>query len=118
MTAGTEPTEAGANPGSAQDNAGETNGDMTVDFGFVPNQSIGSTVFYDLDQDGSQDPSEGGVSGVTVTLLADTDGDGTIDDVVSTTTTDASGNYNFPGLAPGAFIVQVTPPAQAPTRHR
>jgi protocatechuate 3,4-dioxygenase beta subunit len=114
LAAGTEATEAGANPGSAQDNAADTNGDMTMDFGFVPNQSIGSTVFYDVDQDGSQDPNEGGISGVTVMLLADTDGDGDLDDMVATTTTDANGNYVFTPLAPGGYIIKVTPVTQAP----
>ena len=41
------------NPGAAtRTMRDDDDGDMTIDFGFVPNLSIGSTVFYDLDGDG------------------------------------------------------------------
>ena len=51
--------------------AADTNGNMTVDFGFVPNMSIGSTVFYDPNNHGTQDianPLEDGIAGVTVVV--------------------------------------------------
>ncbi len=81
LTAGTEPTEANTFPGNAQDNAADANGDMTVDFGFVPALSIGSTVFYDVNNNGIQDanPLEDGIAGVTVNLYYDANNDGAID---------------------------------------
>ncbi len=69
LTAGAEPTEANTFPGNAQDNTADNNGDMTVDFGFVPAMSIGSTVFFDPNNNGVQDvanPLEDGIAGVTV----------------------------------------------------
>ncbi|MBK9462542.1 MAG: carboxypeptidase regulatory-like domain-containing protein [Sphingobacteriales bacterium] len=57
--------------------------------------SLGNYVWYDVNQDGIQDATETGVDGVTVTLY---DGNGA---VVATTTTDATGAYEFTGLTPG-----------------
>ncbi|MBC6995294.1 hypothetical protein H9S92_14065, partial [Lewinella lacunae] len=74
LTAGSNPTEAGGFPGDDQDDAEETNGNMTIDFGFLPNMSVGSTVFYDVDDNGVQDltnPLEYGIAGVTVNLYFD-----------------------------------------------
>jgi large repetitive protein len=73
--------------------AGETNND--VDFGFNNGGLIGQWVFLDINGNGQMDPGEG-ISGVTVTLTADIDGDGILD--VFTTVTDADGRYQFPGL--------------------
>jgi len=98
---------------------------LTADFGYNYNPTpdvnsntntatIGDRVWVDTDSDGKQDPEEVGISGVTVTLKsAGADGlFGTADDVtVATTTTNATGNYLFDGLAPGAYVVTVTPPA-------
>ena len=47
----------------------------------VPNMSIGSTVFYDQNDDGVQDltdPLEGGIEGVQVDLYYDADNDGVL----------------------------------------
>ncbi len=73
--------------------------DITVDAGIIPNpatptNSIGDKVWLDANDDGKQDPSELGVSGITVTLY-DNAGN-----VVAITRTDASGNYLFDGLTP------------------
>ncbi len=78
---------------------------------FVP-QSLGNQVFDDLDANGVFDSgSEIGVSGVDVTLYRDVDGDAefSVGDVVeaTTTTTGPSGAYQFNGLIPGDFIVQL-----------
>jgi hypothetical protein len=96
------------------DDANDTAGDMTVDFGFVPpaaqKVSIGSTVFMDYDNFGIQDPGEDGIANVTVRLYA---ADGVT--VVATTTTDANGTYYFDNVNPGSYFVGVTPAVDAPT---
>ncbi|MCB0648833.1 MAG: hypothetical protein KDC49_19320, partial [Saprospiraceae bacterium] len=110
----TEPTESGALDGDDQDDADDANGNMTIDFGFIPMMSLGSTVFYDVDDDGIQDPNnplETGIAGVIVNLYDET---GTT--LIGTTTTDSDGNYLFDSLAPGTYIVAIpTAPLDAPT---
>lgn len=72
--------------------------------------SIGDYVWYDVSQDGFQDPGEtNGVSGVTVKLIrAGNDGlFGTADDVVvTTTTTNATGYYLISCVTPGTYILE------------
>ncbi|WP_048327125.1 SdrD B-like domain-containing protein, partial [Crocosphaera watsonii] len=70
---------------------------------------LGDRVWLDSDADGIQDAGENGIEGVTVNLLADTDNDGQIDDVVHTTTTDADGNYHFEVIA-GDYVVEFEQP--------
>jgi|GEM_PF-1020743 len=86
-----------------------------ADFGLAPSAvatgSIGDRVWSDTDADGVQDVGEPGVNGVTVTLRADLDGDGSYESTVGTTTTAGDGGYSFTGLAPGAYLVSVTAPA-------
>ena len=100
-----------------QDNANDSNGDMTVDFGLVPNMSIGSTVFYDYNDDGTQSgASEIGIAGVTLQLLYDANNDGFITGAelvpVATDVTDANGDYYFGNLPAGNYQVVV------PSRRR
>jgi hypothetical protein len=123
LAPGAEPTEANTFQGNAQDNAAETNGNMTIDFGFVPTMSVGSTVFADVNNDGVQqttNPLEDGLAGVTVNLYYDANNDGLINGAelttpVATTTTDANGNYYFPNLPEGNYQVGITPLGDAPT---
>ncbi|MBE0634933.1 carboxypeptidase regulatory-like domain-containing protein, partial [Candidatus Bipolaricaulota bacterium] len=61
------------------------------DFGYRGSGSIGDYVWFDINGDGIQDPSESGIENVTVTLRGDVDGDGIIETL--TTTTDADGLY-------------------------
>ena len=86
----------------------------TADFGFttaaVPPSSIGDRIWLDSNRDGKQDLDEPGVNDVSVTLRSDPDGDGIFDTVVSTTKTSGNGNYQFPTLPPGLYLVTVTPP--------
>lgn len=79
-----------------------------VDFGLqqAPG-SIGDSVFNDLDGDGTQDPGEAGLGGVTVTI-AGTDVNG--NPVTFTTQTSADGIYRFNNIPPGNYTVTVTPP--------
>jgi len=111
LTADGEPSgEPGQ--GGAQDAADDDNGDMTIDFGFVPpgDVSIGSTVFLDPNDNGIQDAGEMGIPGVLVEVL---DGSGA---VVGSDTTDGMGDYFIGGLDEGAYTVRITtPPATAPT---
>ncbi|RLC11727.1 MAG: hypothetical protein DRI57_18540, partial [Deltaproteobacteria bacterium] len=84
--------------GSATELENQTEDNLDLDFGYHPlRASLGDTVWNDLDRNGLQDADEPGLPGVTVNLL-----DRTTEAVIATTTTDASGNYQFTGLAPGA----------------
>lgn len=80
-----------------------------LDAGFTPDNlnpiaGIGGSIFTDADGDGIQDGAgngEGGIEGVTVTLLDDNG------NVVQTVETDADGNYFFPNVPPGTYTVNV-----------
>jgi hypothetical protein len=67
--------------------------------------SIGDTVFYDNNNNGTQDPGEGGRAGVQVNLYED-DGDGKFnptggtDEFIGTRTTAGGGVYLFADLDP------------------
>ena len=86
------------------------------EFGLDDSGAIGDTIFADQNGDGSQQTSEPGLSGVTVNLYLDADGNGTInlgagDQLIGTTVTDDIGFYQFSGLANTAgaskYFVQV-----------
>ena len=82
--------------------------DLTWDMGLhlmgaVPT-SLGSYVWFDVDQDGVQDAGETGAAGVVVRLY-DTAGK-----LIAETVTDANGGYLFGNLAPGEYYVQFIPP--------
>ena len=112
---GQEPTGETFADGSAdQDGNPDADGNMTVDFGFIEPVSVGSLVWLDLNANGLQDEGEPGVENATVSLLYS---DGTpANDIdgnpVADVTTGADGVYFFANLAPGDYIVQVTPPAE------
>jgi hypothetical protein len=84
--------------------SGEVNN--TIDAGVYELATIGDFVFEDKNGDGIQDDGEGGVEGITVTLL-DKNGtpilDGTGNPI--TTTTDADGKYSFE-VIPGTYSVK------------
>ncbi len=85
-----------------------TNTDHTFDFGFVKETfQLGSTVFVDFDDNGVQDAGEPGIAGVEVQLLDDQG------NFVASTVTDANGNYFFPGLEPGDYVVAIADSQQA-----
>jgi SdrD B-like domain len=74
----------------------------TIDAGITPlRYAIGNRVWLDLDSDGIQQPDEPAGS-ATVSLLTDTG------NVVATTTTDATGRYQFSNLRGGRYRLQFT----------
>jgi hypothetical protein len=116
-----------ANQGSdATKNSDPVNGSVSValtagqvrtdiDAGFYPPYSLGNAIWYDFNSNGIKDANEPGLSGVTVKLYADVNGDNNADGggggtVLATTTTDANGNYQLTNLPVGNYIVGVTPP--------
>ncbi|MGB3916959.1 MAG: SdrD B-like domain-containing protein, partial [Thiothrix litoralis] len=79
------------------------------DAGLYKAASLGDLLWFDANGNGVQDAAETGVVGATVTLTG-TRGDG-VAMASSSTATDASGNYRFEGLYPGAYTVTFGLPA-------
>ncbi len=84
--------------------------DPTWDAGILKPAALGNFVWTDEDDDGIQDGSETGLSGITVHLL---DGFGNVvndpNNAIATpyvVATDANGAYAFTGLFPGVYSVQ------------
>jgi len=118
LSTGGEPTSEANTIAGGSDQPNQTtaqpdvNGNMTVDFGFIQPVSLGSTIWQDLNGNGTQDAAEPGILGATITLLNDNgtvfDSDPNTSGIQSLTdTTDADGQYNFDGLPPGDYRVQV-----------
>lgn len=86
--------------------------------GFVPVVSVGNFVWSDLDNDGAQDASEPGLSGVTVSLTT-SQGNPVMNvfgQPVTPTVTDSQGFYSFDNLPTGQYTVTVeTPNGYVPT---
>ena len=84
-----------------------------ANFTALPMLSLGDQVWSDKDDDGIFDADEAGIPNVKVNLYQDTNGDNSytqdVDQLMDSTTTDASGNYLFGGLFPGAYVVQIDP---------
>ena len=95
---------------TAQTDLAENEIDLTQDFGYAGDQSLGDTVWLDLNADGTQDTGEPGIPGVDLAATwAGPDGDfGTGDDVdFGTVTTDPAGEYLVSGLPAGPTRVTV-----------
>ncbi|MEM9527748.1 MAG: SdrD B-like domain-containing protein, partial [Bacteroidota bacterium] len=126
---GTGPNDE-SGPGAGQDNVGfleDTNGDMTVDFGFFRPLSIGSTVFVDENDNATQDTGEDGIPGVEIQVYAvvgakDDATNGETDDVLldvgsdgdaltptdsAPLVTDSEGDYLVTGLIPGEYYLVI-----------
>ena len=77
-----------------------------------PAGSVSGHAWADTNRNGVDDPFELGLAGVGITLN-DPNGN-----AVSSTPTDASGNYHFTGLGLGTYTLNVVPPAgQVPTGY-
>ncbi|MBN1120939.1 MAG: Cna B-type domain-containing protein [Anaerolineae bacterium] len=75
---------------------------QSTGFGFDPPGTISGTVFQDdVTVNGTQDAGEAGVPNVTVNLLDSTSA------IIATTTTNAAGEYSFPGVASGDYTVDI-----------
>ncbi|MBK8092689.1 MAG: DUF11 domain-containing protein [Verrucomicrobiaceae bacterium] len=92
--------------------ADSTGNDFLDDTGVV--HSISGTVRDDYDLDGSFSDNDQPVSGVTVTLYADINGNGVYDPQTDTrvgsTVTNSLGQYLFTGLGDGSYLVVETDP--------
>ena len=75
---------------------------------FDPNTVFG-TIYNDNNGNGTQDPGDNGLSGVTAFL--DTNNDGSINGGEQSTTTDGNGNYSFTGLSAGTYHVTLIVPS-------
>jgi uncharacterized repeat protein (TIGR01451 family) len=100
--AGLTPTQTQPNPFNLTN---QNRNIDTADLGFRRSGgSIGDFVFNDRNGNGTPEEGEPGIPGVTV-ILRNPQGQET-----ARTTTDERGNYNFPGLQPGDYIVEVLTP--------
>jgi len=111
-----EPTGDNQTPGAGAGT--DSDGNMTVDIGFVPNipdlVSVGSLVWFDEDKDGQQDGGELGIAGAALTLRYDGGSTVALDayrDTVAVKTTVASGQYEFINLLPRDYNISVTVPS-------
>ncbi len=90
--------------------AGEVSSDTGFGFNEAGSSTISESVYTDWDGDGIQDAGETNITGVTVNLYNDSNDDGeidlTIDALVATTVTSATG-YSFPNIPAGNYIVEV-----------
>ena len=107
--AGNDPTvdsDANPNNGLMSDvvtlESGENN--PTIDAGFFNTSGLGDFVWEDLNANGIQDVGDAGIAGAIVKLL-DANGN-----ELETTTTDASGFYEFINLTPGDYKVMFVQP--------
>ncbi|MBN1268963.1 MAG: hypothetical protein JXB04_05205, partial [Kiritimatiellae bacterium] len=85
---------------------------LTADFGFVLPGVLGDTVYWDYNENGTQDWNEDGATNVTVQLYYDANNDGAYDGgdvLLQTTSTDSNGIYHFTGLWPSNYLVYVVP---------
>jgi hypothetical protein len=82
--------------------------DRSIDFGFNSPCSgvIGDLVWHDQNRNGIQEPGEPGMNGVAVTLHDPATGQ-----VITATSTNATGNYQFSGLCAGNYRVEVAAPS-------
>jgi uncharacterized protein (DUF2141 family) len=69
---------------------------------------IKGEVFSDVNDDGTNDPGDPGIPGITVFI--DKNNDGTLDPGDPTAVSDVNGNYTFNALSPGQYTVRAIVP--------
>lgn len=109
LAVGSEPLDE-SGVGGENDDEHDSNGDMTVDFGFVPARtgvSIGDYVWRDNNQNGIQEPHEAGVGGIVIELFnAHTDKPARdLNGITLIETTDSEGKYLFENVLPGNYYL-------------
>ncbi|MDE8653109.1 tandem-95 repeat protein [Novosphingobium album (ex Liu et al. 2023)] len=98
------PSSAVAN----HDGGSATSNVETLTVQAVDTLSLGNLIFRDANANGVFDGGDSGIDGVTLSLFADADNNGTADGAaIATTTTAGGGAYLFQNLAPGNYIVSV-----------
>ncbi len=87
---------------------------VNADFGYLPpatsDNSVTGTIFFDLNADGDYASPDVAARHVSVALIRDVDGSGTVtagDRVVANSLTEFDGVYSFTGLPDGQYIVWV-----------
>jgi uncharacterized repeat protein (TIGR01451 family) len=112
LKAGQEPTgerQCGKTTPTLDDNSY----DGTQDIGVLRYMQLGNLVWFDRNANGMQDSNEAGIADATAELF---NADGTTPAIdihgnpVAAVKTDAQGKYLFTSLAPGEYVVRVTPP--------
>jgi len=96
---------------------GDADTDLTLDFGLFAGLRLGNLVWEDTDDDGSRDPGEPGIEGVSVEIWSTgSDGiiGGTDDSFIASIATDSDGVYSFGDLPPENVYVTIPTP---PTGH-
>ena len=79
-------------------------------FGEVLTSSLSGYAFNDGNDDGTRQPTEGGIGGVPVTLSGTDDNGASVS--LSTTTSTADGSYSFANVRPGTYSLAAgSPPA-------
>ena len=89
----------------------------TVDGAIInkPLGSIGDFVWKDLNDNGLQDNSEVGVSGIIITLFKSDASGAIVGAALASDTTDINGAYLFPNLPKGDYVLQMVPASIMPT---
>jgi hypothetical protein len=115
LTVGGAPTTASGETGlnSASDNVYDTHADLTIDLGFYPNGTPGfplaGRVSRTLTPLAAPAASDVPLSGVTVSLYADTNADGTLQtdemSAVAVADTTEDGSFEFTAVLPGDYLV-------------
>ncbi|MDH3680139.1 MAG: isopeptide-forming domain-containing fimbrial protein, partial [Acidimicrobiia bacterium] len=99
----------GSSADSAEITLDPSENQLDVDFSYRGTGTIGETIWFDHDGDGTVDGGEPGLGGVAVTATWDgPDGiAGNADDIALATTTAPDGTYSLANLPIGAFVVTV-----------
>jgi hypothetical protein len=102
--------------GTAALTLGVAENSLNQDFGYRGKGSVGDFVWYDVNNDGIQDPDEPGVPAVTIaiTYLGQDGARGGGDDVAFAAETGPDGHYTLPGMPSGfygAVLAETTLPS-------